>query len=103
VLAPVGAYIQLLDEAPEWRDTFIHRAGGHRSGLADRADRHCVALRGKGNITLHRQWMVRSYAVALVFFEGRFISGVTGLESNPAMVEPIIWACLALSVLLVMS
>ncbi len=43
------------------------------------------------NITLHRQWMVRSYAVALVFFEGRFINGITGLDNNPALVEAVIW------------
>ena len=61
-----------------------------------------IALRFamKRNIALHRQWMVRSYAVALVFFEGRFILGVTGWEKNPLMPEPVIWSCLALSVLL---
>ena len=48
-----------------------------------------IALRYamRRNITLHRQWMVRSYAVALVFFEGRFIIGITGLDNNPALVE----------------
>ena len=32
-------------------------------------------------ITLHRQWMTRSYAVALAFFANRFVLGVTGLEN----------------------
>ena len=101
VLAPLGAYIQYLDEAPGM--------GGTRSftilAITDLvllvvptaiAWRHAI----RRNITLHRQWMVRSYAVALVFFEGRFIGGITGLENDPAMTEAVIWACLAMSVLL---
>jgi uncharacterized membrane protein len=101
VLAPIGAYVQLLDEAPGM--------GGTRSFTVLAivnvvvliiptavAWRHAV----KRNITLHRQWMIRSYAVALVFFEGRFIGGITGLENNPQMIEAIIWTCLTMSVLL---
>ena len=101
VLAPLGAYIQYLDEAPGM--------GGTRS-FTILAVTNVVLLvvptaiawryAMRRNITLHRQWMIRSYAVALVFFEGRFIGGVTGLENDPAMVEPIIWSCLAMSVLL---
>jgi hypothetical protein len=34
-------------------------------------------------IALHRQWMTRSHAVALVFFEGRFVAGVLGLDTAP--------------------
>ena len=50
-------------------------------------------------LTLHRQWMTRSYAVALVFFEGRMILGVTGLETQGVeIVQAVIWTCLALSV-----
>ena len=61
-----------------------------------------IALRFamKRNITLHRQWMTRSYAVALVFFEGRFILGVTGWEADPVIAEAVIWSCLAMSVLM---
>jgi len=37
-------------------------------------------------------------AVALVFFEGRLILGVTGLETaNGGLVEAVIWSCLALA------
>jgi uncharacterized membrane protein len=101
VLAPLGAYIQILDEAPGM--------GGTRSFTVlaivnvvlliiptAMAWRYAV----RRNITLHRQWMVRSYAVALVFFEGRFIGGITGLDSDPRLNEAIIWACLTMSVLL---
>jgi len=45
--------------------------------------------------------MTRSYAVALVFFEVRFILGVTGLEKlGPAMVEAVVWTCLAFALLI---
>jgi len=37
-----------------------------------------------GKVQQHRQWMVRSFAVALVFLEVRVISGVTGWE-NPGV------------------
>ena len=44
---------------------------------------------------------MRSYAVALVFIEGRFILGVTGWEqSGIEIAQAIIWACLAMSILL---
>jgi len=101
VLAPLGAYIQVLDEAPGM--------GGTRSftilamvDLVLLVVPTAIAWRYamRRNITQHRQWMVRSYAVALVFFEGRFIGGITGIDDNPALVEAVIWACLAMSVLL---
>jgi uncharacterized membrane protein len=101
VLAPVGAIIQYLVEG-----TVV---GATRSftvlavvNVVLLVVPTAIALRYamRRNITLHRQWMIRSYAVALVFFEGRFIGGITGLENNPAMVEPIIWSCLAMSMLM---
>jgi hypothetical protein len=53
----------------------------------------------KRKIALHRQWVMRSYAVALVFIEGRFVLGVTGWELlGVEIAQAIIWACLALSI-----
>ena len=55
----------------------------------------------KRKIALHRQWVMRSYAVALVFIEGRFVLGVTGWETlGIEIAQAIIWACLAMSILL---
>ena len=48
-------------------------------------------------ITQHRQWMTRSYAVALVFFEGRLVGGLLGIDDNVNATMAAIWACLALS------
>ena len=44
---------------------------------------------------------MRSYAVALEFVEGLFVLGVTAWESlGVEIAQAIIWACLALSILL---
>ncbi len=55
----------------------------------------------KRTIPQHRQWMTRSYAVALTFVESRLILGVTGLDQplNLAVAETVVWTALALSVL----
>jgi hypothetical protein len=54
----------------------------------------------KGKVREHRQWMTRSFAVALVFLEGRLIGGVTGWENlGDHANETIVWACLAFSIL----
>jgi len=34
----------------------------------------------RGKVLQHRQWMTRSFAVAIVFLEVRVVLGVTGLE-----------------------
>jgi uncharacterized membrane protein len=98
ILAPLGAYIQYLDEHLGGTRAFTVLAGVDAvllmvtTGVA-----FFFALRRQ--ITLHKQWMTRSYAVALVFFEGRFISGVTGWENSEAANITTIWVCLALSLL----
>jgi uncharacterized membrane protein len=99
VAAPLGAYIQYFQE----------RLGGTRSfsvlsvvdavlwmtttGIA-------LAFILNGKVQQHRQWMVRSFAVALVFAEGRFIAGVTGLDQlGQQVMETIVWVCLAFAIL----
>ena len=53
-----------------------------------------------GKIEQHRQWMTRSFAVALVFLEVRVGGGLTGWEKlGPDAVEAIVWGCLAFSIL----
>ena len=99
IAAPLGFYIQFFEE----------RLGGTRSfSLAAAADAllwmtttaiaFSFALRGK--IPQHRQWMVRSYAVAIVFLEVRVISGLGGWDDNPAAGEVIVWICVACALLL---
>jgi uncharacterized membrane protein len=91
---PIGAYIQYFQE----------RMGGPRS-FSIAAGIDAVLLAGttliaftfilKGNVQRHRQWMTRSFFVAIVFLEVRVIGGLTGLDQNPAAIETIVWSCLA--------
>ena len=100
LLAPLGAYIQYYEErvgAP--RSFTVLAAVDAVMLMAATAIAFLFAYKRK--ITQHRQWMVRSYAIALVFIEGRFIMGVTGWEQlGVEMVQAIIWSCLAMSILL---
>lgn len=97
VLAPLGAYIQYFQERMAMPRSFTVLAGVDAAmlmvttGLA-------FLFAYKRKIALHRQWVTRSYAVALVFIAGRFVMGVTGWETlGVELVQAIIWSCLALS------
>lgn len=99
VAAPLGVYIQYFEE----------RLGDSRS-FTVAAVVDAVLLIGtttvalafiwKGRVQQHRQWMARSFGVALVFLEVRVVGGLTGWENlgNRAD-ETIVWACLAFSIL----
>jgi uncharacterized membrane protein YozB (DUF420 family) len=94
VLAPLGAYIQYFEE----------RLGGTRSfTMAAAADAVLLMLTTaialwfvlRGKIQQHRQWMTRSFAVALVFLEVRVILGITRWDATPGYATPemVVWFC----------
>jgi uncharacterized membrane protein len=96
VAAPLGAYIQYFEE----------RLGGTRSfSIAGAVD--AALLMGttaiafgfilKRKVQQHRQWMTRSFAVAIVFLEVRVIAGLGGWDGNPKVIETIVWVCLAMA------
>jgi uncharacterized membrane protein len=97
--APLGFYIQYFQE----------RMGGARSFTSAAAVDAAlwIVTTGiamvfilKGKVREHQQWMTRSFAVALVFLEGRVIGGVTGWENlSDRASETIVWACLAFSII----
>ena len=99
VAAPLGFYIQYFEE----------RMGNPRSfSIAAAVDAAlwmittgvALAFILKGEVHEHRQWMTRSFAVALVFLEVRVIGGLGGWETLDVHAnETIVWACLALSIL----
>jgi hypothetical protein len=102
LLAPLGAYIQYVDE---------RLAGASRTfTIASTTDAVLLVITTgagllfalKRMIPQHRQWMTRSYAVALVFFEVRLILGVTALDQpfDFAIAETVVWICLAFAVLI---
>jgi len=98
IVAPLGAYIQFFEE----------RMGGPRSfSIAALVDAILLMLTTaiaftfilNGKVQQHRQWMTRSFAVALVFLEVRVVGGITGWDKSPAAIETIVWSCLAFSLL----
>jgi len=100
VLAPIGLYIQYLDEAQGAARSFTIETTIQSSlMLITTAFGLYFALRRQ--FTYHRQWMIRSYAVALTFLEVRVISGVFGLDDpfDWHVLETIVWSCVASSVL----
>jgi uncharacterized membrane protein len=96
VVAPLGVYIQHINEPLAGRSFTI--AAGVDAALLMFTTGMAFAFILKGKVQQHRQWMTRSYAVALVFIEVRVIGGITGWESVAA-VETTVWCCLAFSVL----
>ena len=98
VAAPLGFYIQYFEE----------RMGDHRSfSIAAAVDAALWMITTgiamvfilKGKVQEHRQWMTRSFAVAIVFLEVRVIGGVTGLDNlDTQATETIVWACLAFAI-----
>ena len=97
VLAPLGVYIQYFEERiGEPRSFTIATSVDAILLMSTTAFALFFILKRK--IQQHRQWMTRSYAVALVFFEVRFISGVLGLDDSVGATETIVWICLAFSI-----
>jgi uncharacterized membrane protein len=93
---PMGAVMQAAEGPERWVVLAVVDAVMWVGATA-------VALRFilKGNVTQHRNWMIRSYAICMVFLEGRFFGGLFGVDLSPAgepMLLAIIWACLAMSV-----
>lgn len=96
--APMGAYIQYFEERMGAPRSFTVLAVVDAAMLMGTAALAFV-FAYKRKIALHRQWATRSYAVALVFIAGRFVLGVTGLETHGVeIVQAVIWSCLALAV-----
>ena len=99
VAAPLGIYIQYFQE----------RMGDPRSfSIAAAVDAVlwmittgiALAFILKGKAQEHRQWMTRSFAVALVFLEVRVIGGLGGWDNLDIHTnETIVWSCLAFAIL----
>ena len=101
ILGPLGLYIQYLDEAQGAARSFTIETVFQSSALMITA---AIGLYFalKRQFTFHRQWMIRSYAVALTFLEVRVIFGVFGLDDpfDWHTLETIVWSCTASSILI---
>ena len=97
IVAPLGIYIQHLDELSGDPRSFTIAAAADAAlwMLATGMAFWCIRTR---RIEQHRQWMTRSLAMALVFLEVRVIAGLTGWEDlGTAVSETIVWTCVALA------
>ena len=97
--APLGSYIQYFQERMGVPRSFTIAAAADAvlwmvtTGIA-------MIFILKGKIHEHRQWMTRSFAVALVFLEVRVIGGLGGWgDLDVHANETIVWFCLAFSIL----
>jgi hypothetical protein len=100
LLSPLGVYIQYLDEMQGASRSFTVATVIFSTVLMTTTGIALIfAL--KRMFRQHRQWMTRSYAVALVFLEGRVILGLFGLDQpfDWAITETVVWSCLAVAVL----
>lgn len=99
VVAPLGAYIQWYEERTGATRSFTIAAAVDAALLMITTG-IAFAFILQGKVQQHRQWMTRSFAVALIFVEVRVILGLTGWEKlGPHMVETVVWACVGFSVL----
>ncbi|MGP8155665.1 MAG: DUF2306 domain-containing protein [Candidatus Acidiferrales bacterium] len=96
--APLGIYIQHFQErfGEPFSFTMATVADGSlwmlTTGVA-------LAFILKRKVQQHRQWMTRSYAMALVFLEVRVILGISGWENlGSAATETAVWFCVALAI-----
>jgi len=97
--APLGYYIQYFQERKGDPRSFSIAAAVDAALWVITTGTAMVFIL-KGRVQEHRQWMTRSFAVALVFLEVRVIGGVTGWENLGVHAnETIVWACLAFSIL----
>jgi len=99
IAGPLGVYIQYFEERLAESRSFTIAAMVDAALLMGTTG-IALAFILKGKVEQHRQWMTRSFAVALVFLGGRVVGGVTGWENLGNHIdETIVWACLALSIL----
>jgi uncharacterized membrane protein len=91
--APLGIYIQRFEEK---LGTFSHSftiATILDAGIWMFATTMALIMIRSGKMQQHRQWMIRSFACALIFLEARVI--LVAFQVPEAAVEMVVWGCVA--------
>ena len=58
----------------------------------------------RGAVTAHREWMTRSYAIVLIFLEGRVLMAIPALARRGMDAVVLVnWGCLAVTLVVVES
>jgi uncharacterized membrane protein len=97
IASPIGVFIQYrFDEPLGVPRSFTVETAAHAAlWMFTTAVAFGFALGGK--IHQHRQWMTRSYALAILFLENRVIVGLFGWSQNIPMAETVLWVNLSFS------
>lgn len=89
IAAPMGVYITMLHNALPARIAIITQASLWL--LATAVAFYCVRHR---NYQQHRQWMIRSYAITLIFLTDRVFDAIPGLADLDTDANPtVLWLC----------
>jgi uncharacterized membrane protein len=97
IAAPLGVYIQYLDEPLGSPRSFTIETVV-QSGLWMLTTGIALAFIMKGKVQQHRQWMTRSFGTGpLIFLEARVIFHLAGV-TTPFEAETVVWICTACSI-----
>lgn len=94
VAAPMGFYVQHFQERMGASPRSFSLAAGAQAVSWIVTTLIALTLILQGKVELHRRWMTRSFAVALVFLEVRVVLGLTHWENlGIGVTETVVWAC----------
>jgi len=89
ISAPLGIYVTILRNELPLRIAVITQA--LLWFLTTAVAFYCIRRR---NFQQHRQWMIRSYAITLIFLTDRVLDAIPGLSDLDTDASPtIVWIC----------
>jgi uncharacterized membrane protein len=98
--APIGFYIQHFEGVRMYANDPTSLSFTFAAGADAMVWIFCtlmaLAMILRGKVEMHRQWMTRSFACALIFLEVRVIDGVFGMQNK--FDEIIVWSCVVAAV-----
>jgi uncharacterized membrane protein len=98
--APIGIYIQNFNTVHLYNNDPVEFSltivSVFQAGIWIFCTLMALAFILQRKVQLHRQWMTRSFACAIIFLEVRVVAGVFNLD--PRFIEIIVWSCVAAAV-----
>jgi uncharacterized membrane protein len=91
--APLGLYIQWIEEKLGTFSRSFTIATVMDAGIWIFATTMALIMIRSGRMQQHRQWMIRSFACALIFLEVRVI--LVFFQIPEPAIEMVVWACVA--------
>jgi len=93
ILAPVAMWMAFIN-SPSFLQVFTFVQAGTLLLFTFAA--YACAVRG--NFAAHREWMVRSYGILLIFLEGRVLMAIPALErGGMGSIVLVNWACMVIT------